>query len=242
MNRHSEIQGTLPSLLSDLWCVIRSRVRALLPGGIPTLAWGLSLMWRWPCRIMSTCYQAGHSHAMRTANRRGKKSAASNLVPMLGRGHEFAHSAGVMSRRPVLVCGLQRFTSALKLLLVEIIFKKKEMRSKMRLFLRLSGDRVARLLSVTCEQRQRLKDAYEYYNYHCINWCFRLLSANTSASAHPPPVQTCEKSKNEATCERLSLAPSPFFHDNENKSSLHSFLFSLRLGMCERKPPSVLLQ
>lgn len=121
MNSHSEIQRTLPFLLSGLWCVIRSRVCALLPGGIPTLAWGLSLMWRWPCRIMSTCYQAGHSHAMRTTNRR-KKSAASNLVPMLGRGHEFAHSAGVMSRRPVFVCGLQHFTSALKLLLVEMIF------------------------------------------------------------------------------------------------------------------------
>lgn len=98
-------------------------------------------------------------------------------------------------------------------------------------------------VSVTCEQRWRLKDAYQYYNYHCIDWCFRLLFTSTSASAHPPPpVQTCEKSKNEATCEWLSLAPSPFFHDNENKSSLHSFLFSLRLGMCERKPPSVLLQ
>lgn len=34
----------------------------------------------------------------------------------------------------------------------------------------------------------------------------------------------------------------PFFHDNENKSSLNSFLFSLSLGMCERKPPSVLSQ
>lgn len=33
-------------LLLDLWCVIRSRVRALLPGGIPPLARGLSLMWR----------------------------------------------------------------------------------------------------------------------------------------------------------------------------------------------------
>lgn len=40
--------------------------------------------------------------------------------------------------------------------------------------------------------------------------------------------------------KKLSLSPLPFFHDNKNKSSLHSFLFSLSLCVCRTKPLSVL--
>lgn len=152
MNSHSQIQRTLPFLLSDLSRVIRSRVHALLPGGIPTLARSLSLMWRWPClqdNVDVLSRTAIHMPwQQQTAGK--KKSAASNLVPMLGRGPP------VRSQRrgdvtPACVCV---WPSAL----IEMIFfkkrkKKKEMWLKMRLFLHLSGDLVARLLSVTCEQR-----------------------------------------------------------------------------------------
>lgn len=55
---------------------------------------GSSLMLRWMCRIMLIHYLTGHSHVMRTTSQ--LKNRVSNLVPMLGQGHEFVHSTVVM--------------------------------------------------------------------------------------------------------------------------------------------------